>query len=619
MSEKVNNSGSNDKGVEVQQRKSKMKLTKTNRPRRGNRGFTRAPGREKSRGTDDGRSGRITGLGEDEDDLESRIQNELHNGSLKFKGKKAQISINHLLDFPTSEPQRYERASSAPSFRRRKQETADIHMNLHGDAFVNVNYRFLVDDRYEYQEQRVDPNVPLPAERIRRVLIPKGQLCPICLTEDLIAPRMVTCGHVFCLTCLLQFFEAEPTPVKKPAESMQYVKKSKFKECPLCSSNIRRGNYRPVLLVDTFESAERPAVGKKVQLKLLCRPHGSVFALPVDMHVDPDSIGPFPPASIPELSPYAKIRKCSVDYAIRLYKDDIDSINFQYEVDKAIYNDDGSFVFKAIENINKEIQDCKDQKSQLPLPDLESLSISSGKLDSYSDSNAYFYYQTAFNSSTKFFLSKLDISVLKTAFQNYSNFPQVLEATVENVHYGTVVTESSIQKHKYFSHLPLGTDIAFIDLDWRNNELLPTHAFEKHSAELSQRRRQQKMRRAREDKQRERYQAELERNQVEFYQRENGNYIEPSLVIQSNISVSLQDKDLSISEPESGSSQRTLLQSTVWGTKIRVPEEPPTEEDLAFEQMLLEMQQQSAQKNKSKKKNKQNLLQMLSTNHGRGA
>ncbi|AET40884.1 RING-type E3 ubiquitin transferase MAG2 Ecym_7027 [Eremothecium cymbalariae DBVPG len=552
-----------------------------------------------------------------EDELELRIQEELENFSHRGRGKKIHVPINHLLYVPSEAPRPCR--STGVSYRRKKKEPDEEHVHLHGDAFVNANFKFLVDDNYEYKTQKLDPNVPLTPDKIRRVLIPKGQLCPICLAEDVVAPRMVSCGHIFCGTCLLQFFDSDYQEEKKQAEASIYVKKKQYKECPLCGDVIRRERCRPVQFLDNDGKGELPEIGKDVTFKLMCRATGSFLPLPVELQLDPRSFSSFPSVRRSELAPYCRIMACDIQQTIELFKKDIESIQCQLEVDKAMYNDDGVYAIKAIEQIQNEIKQCTEQEETDKIPDIFRLTIGPKALDRYNDSNAYFYYQTAFNSITKYLLSPLDIKVLKTAIGAYKGFPSLLTAKVENVHYGSMVTEANIRQYKYLSHLPIGTELAFIDIDWRNNALVPKEVYDKFSTELNQRRRQLKIRQVREDKLKKKYEQELEKNHLEFYQRENNTLMEPHPIIHSNPNPPFH----SLASNEDNTSTTGVppgnrLQSTVWGTTILVTEQSPTEDDLAFEDMLLQMRTQAKQHGKGSR-NKKNQFTLLSSNQARGS
>ena len=360
---------------------------------------------------------------------------------------------------------------------------------------------------------------------------------------------------------------------------------------------------------------------------------GSMLPLPVNLSIDPSNLGGFPSVTLTELSPYARIMKCNSEYIIDLYNKDIQDIQTQYEIDRAIYNDDSKYVTMAIAEIRAAIVECKTDGTEGLHDDISHLSLNVG-IDQYDDSNAFFFYQTAFNSTTRFFLSPLDVKLLLNTFGSYSNFPSSLVVKAENVHYGSMVTESLIQRYKYFGHLPIGTELAFIDVDWRHVDAIPQEVYKKFATELNTRRRKSTWKKQREDKEKKLYERRLEKQQVEFYQRENGEYIEvttPSLTSTNTTPLhSLSEGKHPISETPAtkapSSSTSSHLEKTVWGTEIRVTDQTPTEEDHEFEEMLLQMQrqqqeerQQSLQsKQNGKKSKKKKMVTLLSSGQSRG-
>ena len=109
-----------------------------------------------------------------EGDFELNIQDEIVNGNFKARGRKTRISINHLLEFQL--PERTKEPSSGAVAGKKKTKRSDQeHIHLHGDSYINANFKFLVDDRFTYEEQGLDPNVPIPHEKIVRVTASKGQ------------------------------------------------------------------------------------------------------------------------------------------------------------------------------------------------------------------------------------------------------------------------------------------------------------------------------------------------------------------------------------------------------------------------------------------------------------
>lgn len=553
------------------------------------------------------------------DDAEFNIEDELLSGNFRARGRKTQISINHLLDFQL--PERPHDVHNAGSVRRRSRKNDNDFVHLHGDSFINANSKFIVDDRFSYDEQSIDPNLPLSGEKIVRVVVPRGQSCPICLTEDMVAPRMVSCGHIFCMTCMLNFFAVEDKPANAKADATTYVKKKRYKECPLCSTIIRKTDTKAVNFVEGNPKQGVPEIGKESNFQLMCRPHTSMLPLPVSLNVDPLSLGNFPPVELAELAPYCRIMKCSRDYALTLYQRDIKDIETQNEIDKALYNDNGKYAKLAIEDIQKELCESSATGEKDLSAGLSQLSLDVG-LEKFDESNAFFFYETAFDATTKYYLSPLDVKILLTAFGGYSRFPPILNVKVENVHHGSVVTESLIQRYKYFGHLPIGSELAFVDIDWRNSDVLPMEVYKKFASELTSRRRKSTWKKQREDKEKTLYQKRLEQEQAEFYQRENGNVSPPTNAIIPSKPVPLQslshkaDKEISeVAKPKS------RMERTVWGTSIPIVEQSSdtdTGEDKDLEDLLQSLKQHQGGK-QGKKKKKKKMVTLLSSGQSRGS
>lgn len=538
-------------------------------------------------------------------DLDLSIQEELVNGHYRLRGRKAQVSINHLLQFQLPEIDRQSDTGYRKIGRRKNETKRQVH--LHGDSFINANYRLMVDDRFDYQEQSNNPNIPVPQENIVRVIVPKGQNCPICLGEELVAPQMVACGHVFCLNCLLNFFSAEETVKTKTSE---YVQKKKYKECPLCGSIVRPNKVKPVLFEEN-EGNEIPQPDKEINLKLMCKPHDSLLPLPVELGIDPLSVGNFPSVELPQVRAYSHIMKCSVEHSLQLFQKDLEDISTQYEIDRTLYEDNGKFYKLATQDINERITKIIGQVEEKDFLDqsIAKLNLGFDLKSKYNDTNAYFFFQTAFQSSTRFFLSPLDVKILLTAFHHYSKFPEKIIAAVENVHYGAVVTEELIGRYKYIGHLPLGTEIAFIDLDWRESTAIPNGVYQQFVVELKQRRRKLNIKKQKEDKEKLNYEKRLEREHAEFYRRENGDtsmfqdiadiggpFIDAgsSEALLDSLSARENDpRDVNGDITNEQISRPTHVEKTIWGTSIPVQtDEQASKENKEFEAMLLQKMQQ---------------------------
>ena len=544
--------------------------------------------------------------------LDTSIEDELMGGNFKLKGRKTQVSIKHLLDFNLPEIERFNEADS--THRRavnKKRSQNKEHVHLSGDTFINVNSRFLVKEEGDYVEQVNNPNVPLPDDKIVRVIVPRGQSCPICLCDEPIAPRMVTCGHIFCCSCLINFFSMEDTITNKETG---YKKKKNYKDCPLCNNIVRPQRVKNAMFSDLFSSLNTtaPKIGSTVDLKLMCLPHGSLVALPTELNIDPTVVGNFPDFSINELDAYCHIMKCSTSMELELLQRDIDAINTQYEIDKALFDEDKKYVSLAVDAINEKISaiisaysESSDVSSSLS-DGMSNLSLERAKVQDlrsrYSDSDAFFFYETSFSSKTRYFLSHLDIKILLSTFQFYSAFPDNLTVLVENIHYDGVVTEQLIKRLKYIGNLPLGTEVAFLDIDWRNMDIIPKIVYDEFASELKNRRRQLNRRKQKEDHEKKMYQQKLEEDQLKFYQEENGSSVsfqESSVQLNNSLHSSAHldslsngtslRKDSAGDSNQQQSKSKRYNETTIWGTSISViPDEKMSQENKEFEEMLLQ-------------------------------
>lgn len=527
-------------------------------------------------------------------DLDMSIQEELMTGNFKMKGRKTQVSINHLLDFQLPEIERSsETEADLRTINQRKNKNRP-HLHLSGDSFINVNYRLLVKESSNYKAQENNPNLTFNDEDIVSVIIPRGQNCPICLCEEPVAPRMVSCGHVFCYSCLINFFDIEETIKNKETG---YTKKRKYKDCPLCNNVVRPQRIKKVIYedLDTEEIfRKKPVPGAEISLILMCKPHNSLLALPVNLNIDPLTIGNFPNARIKDIACYSRVMKCDPSFNLELLQEDIDAINMQYEIDHALFNQSDRYSKLAIEQINTSVStllSLVDESSLISSvdSDFQKLGISTNLREKYSDKNAFFFFQTTFQSSTKFFLSPLDVKILLNAFGSYDNFPMSIAAVVENVHYDTVVTEQFIRRYKYVGHLPLGTEIALIDIDWRRVPIIPQETLSLFSKELKQRRRQFNLKQQKEDKLKKIYQAKLEHDHQEFYRTENGDpdYHNVQYNRIPNTDTSLDTLDSHRIPIEPCGRKQKYKEKTIWGTSISiVPDERTSKENQEFADMI---------------------------------
>lgn len=496
-------------------------------------------------------------------------------------------------------------------------------------TFINVNHKFVVDYRYDYKEQLLDPNVPISPDQTLRIVVSHANACPICLAETPVAPRMITsCGHILCLACLISLLDNEIPLFKKKELAIP----EKYNDCPLCNSVIRLKDIKPVLIETIDERFEVPKINDEVVLTLMKRPHDKVMALPRRMEEMYATFDKFPWVNTPELNQYLKIFKGDLKYVNRMFDDETKEIMETYENERLLYGNDDKFVKLAIQHINKEREEWMG-KFAADIP--KSNGPKGRKEASIVDRPAYYYYQTGFRAGPKFVLSPMDMKVLKTAYNTYPDLPSSVVAKVENIRYEELTNETSTTKYKHLAHYPAGTSVGFIECNWYQNEYVDGATWGIYKKDLVKRSKasMRKLQKEEHDKK-----TALEKEEIRnrnFFHRENNNLPddeEEHVYYEGNLgSLSITDNrelELPPLASESSASASTSaapdtssdqsFETTIWGTKILKTETKPVVpldddyDDWDAEEMIRrakeEMQRQVTSGKGSKKKKKKLVL-----------
>lgn len=120
----------------------------------------------------------------------------------------------------------------------------------------------------------------------------------------------------------------------------------------------------------------------------------------------------------------------------------------------------------------------------------------------------YYFYQAL----PHYYLSSLDIRILKTAFGSYLNFPSTILPRVENVTTGHSVDDDFRKRTKYLAHLPAGCEIGLLECDW--TDVVPADVLSQFKPEIERRRKRKKDKDSREE--RDRIRAEKEEDEVRW-------------------------------------------------------------------------------------------------------
>lgn len=257
--------------------------------------------------------------------------------------------------------------------------------------------------------------------------------CPICLSTPPIAPRLANCSHVFCLLCLNKYVELVGT------------------SCPLCSDALY--SFKP--LYYSKRGKERINVGLKLNFNLCTRAVGSTTVNTKCTSIQNDRIPKF---STPLFGPYIQ---SSGGVLKQLYQDELDDLEpfGVEEEDKPHYD--------------RTIQLIKYDQSKV----INKITI----FNNDQDDIYYRFYQPENRQRT--FLDPLDVRILLTQFQQYSNFPAQIEGEIRKVEY-TKIDKQLKSKSRYLDHLESGTVIRLLSCDWA--DLVDNDIFEKFKDEISQ-------------------------------------------------------------------------------------------------------------------------------------
>lgn len=108
----------------------------------------------------------------------------------------------------------------------------------------------------------------------------------------------------------------------------------------------------------------------------------------------------------------------------------------------------------------------------------------------------YYFYQAL----PQFYLSSLDIRILKAAFNEYADFPATILPRVEHVSTGHMVDDELRKRVKYLGHLPYGCEVNFLECDWR--DVVAPEVLNRFRSETDRRRKRNREKEAREEKDR---------------------------------------------------------------------------------------------------------------------
>jgi len=206
----------------------------------------------------------------------------------------------------------------------------------------------------------------------------------------------------------------------------------------------------------------------------------------------------------------------------------------------------------------------------------------------------YFFYQALLH----YYLSPLDIRILKAAFGDFASFPTTILPRVERVSTGHIVDEDLRRRAKYLAHLPHGCEVGFLECNW--TDVVDPGILKGFAIEVERRRKKNSEKEMREEKERLRAEkSEDEKRwaaarrkrpsvpQDQFPEAEDFASIVNETILHASSSVDLTAPSSSPRWLSSQNRNRSAFASlaspstsphaprTVWGTAAVIPSSPP--------------------------------------------
>ena len=113
-----------------------------------------------------------------------------------------------------------------------------------------------------------------------------------------------------------------------------------------------------------------------------------------------------------------------------------------------------------------------------------------------SHESSFYFYEALLH----YYLSPLDIRILKAAFGDFSSFPTTILPRVERVSTGHIVDDELRKRAKYLAHLPSGCEVGFLECDW--TDVVIPEVLETFATEIERRRKKNREKEIREERER---------------------------------------------------------------------------------------------------------------------
>jgi len=427
--------------------------------------------------------------------------------------------------------------------------------------YVHANYRFIVDPRGDYRAQSVDADIHLDWNNVLQILaseLSQEASCPICLGTP-VAPRMAKCGHIFCLPCLIRYMQseddgkapekkarskkcplcfdtvytAETRPVRwytgqeneapreggdvvlrllvRPAGSTLAMPRdgadalSKDQDIPwyhaaeaMDYARVMRGGEDYLLEQFDLEVSRLEQQGQEDEVMFAEDSMEWTKKAIRNIRESKEKIKGIgnPPEALPKPAepkgkrvPSVLDKEPGVDAEMYLMHNFLPS---------------GQEFVPSVAPPDTTLGDNKQQPvvSASSHPSAPSHGIASTlaelrvrqQHEQHNTPSEYFFYHALLH----YYLSPLDIRILKAAFGTFASFPSTILPRVERISTGHVVDDELRRRTKYLAHLPYGCEVSFLECDW--TDTVAPEVLEHFKPEIEKRRKKHTEKETREEK-----------------------------------------------------------------------------------------------------------------------
>jgi len=307
--------------------------------------------------------------------------------------------------------------------------------------YLQGNFRFLVNPDYEENITYVDPDQEVKWKTVEKVKYMTNNMvvCSICLNDhyEMIQPKITRCGHIFCWPCVMRYLSYDKT------------------KCPLCDDFLMKEDLRTVQILHFT----LPADGEKIHLKLKKRRRTENTVYNSESFVEEED--------------FVRIKKVSWEDILKQREEEtrwlLDYLNvLEIENDKDLKPYVEQCLTQQslnIEKIQKAHTQTKQRRGRGSEEEHKSHHHEHHHEDHIEEEFMHFYQEV---NGLNVFLHPINNKYLKQQYHDDTSlFPLDIKAPIVEIR-GFQQTDQTQRRYKFLNHLPLCSDISFVEIDMKD-------------------------------------------------------------------------------------------------------------------------------------------------------